>query len=64
MTIYACQLVATDRFLGAASAPARRLARLVAYPISCTLFGVGGVIGAIRLLCGGSGVGKTEHRRR
>jgi hypothetical protein len=39
VTIYACQLVATDRFLGAASAPARRLARLVAYPISCTLFG-------------------------
>lgn len=64
VTIYASQLVATDRFLGTASGLARRLARLVAYPISCTLFGVGGVIGAIRLLCGASGVGKTEHRRQ
>ncbi len=64
VTIYVCQLVATDRILGTASAPAQRLARVVAYPISCTLFGVGGVIGAVRLLRGASGVGKTERRRQ
>lgn len=64
VTIYVCQLVATDRILGTASSSAPRLARLAAYPISCTLFGVGGVIGAIRLLYGASGAGKTEHRQQ
>lgn len=62
VTTYVCQVVAVDRILGAASTPAQRLARLAAYPINCTLFGVGGLIGAARLLRGASGVGKTERR--
>lgn len=63
VTIYVCQVVAADRILGAVSTPAQRLARLASYPINCALFGIGGLIGAIRLLRGASGAGKTERRR-
>lgn len=63
VTIYVCQLLATERLLGSASTRAQRLARFLAYPISCTLFGVSGLIGAFRLMCGASGAGKTERRQ-
>ncbi len=61
VSIYFLQLIATDRFIGSPARPLDRVGRLLAYPITCTLFGVGGIIGAGRLLQGGSGVGKTER---
>jgi len=62
VTVYAAQIVATEAYLGAPAPAGRRLARLLAYPVSCLLFGVGGVIGAGLLLRGRTGAGKTERQ--
>jgi hypothetical protein len=59
---YVAQLAVTDAVLGA---PARwwpRAARVVCCPVAATLFGIGGFVGMVRLVKGGSGVGKTERR--
>jgi hypothetical protein len=61
--VYAGQLVTTEVYLGSPAPAGRRLARVLAYPASCLLFGIGGVIGAGRLLRGRSGAGKTERQR-
>jgi hypothetical protein len=59
--VYASQLVASDLLLGASCAHPARLARLVGYPVNCALFGVGGWIGASRLLRRDTNSGKTER---
>lgn len=63
VAVYAAQLVVTDQVLGASSTIGRRLTRLVACPAATILFGVGGLVGAARLLRGNSGIGKTERRQ-
>jgi hypothetical protein len=35
---------------------------VVCCPAAATVFGIGGFVGLVRLLKGGTGVGKTEHR--
>jgi hypothetical protein len=60
--VYAGQLVATEVYVGSPAPVGSRLARVVAYPVSCLLFGIGGVLGAWRLLRGRSGAGKTERQ--
>jgi Glycosyl transferase family group 2 len=58
---YATQLAVTDVVMSPALSPGSRLARLLNYPGACTLFGMGGVVGAVRLITGNSGQGKTER---
>ena len=41
-----------------------RAARMLAFPVACTVHGTGGIIGLARLLRGGSGAGKTERTAR
>lgn len=59
---YLAQLLITDRAIGSPTSPFRRVVRLLACPIATTLFGVGGLLGSVRLMRGGSGVGKTERQ--
>jgi cellulose synthase/poly-beta-1,6-N-acetylglucosamine synthase-like glycosyltransferase len=61
VSTYATQLIVTDVVMSPALSPGARILRLFAYPSACTLFGVGGVIGAARLATGDSGTGKTER---
>lgn len=60
--VYLLQLLVADQTLGAPAPIRRRVVRVLACPLATTLFGVGGVIGAARLVAGGTGVGKTERR--
>jgi hypothetical protein len=60
--IYITQLLATDAAIGARAPWPRRLIRVLWCPVATTLFGIGGFLGMVRLLKGGSGVGKTERR--
>jgi hypothetical protein len=60
--VYTGQLVATEAYVGSPAPVGSRLARVLAYPVSCLLFGIGGVLGAARLLRGRSGAGKTERQ--
>ncbi|MEU5948617.1 glycosyltransferase family 2 protein [Micromonospora sp. NPDC047465] len=59
---YLVQLLATDLALGTPGAPRRRATRVLACPLAHVLFGIGGFIGAVNLLRGDSGIGKTERR--
>lgn len=59
--IYFIQLVATDRFVNSPIRPIDHIGRVFAYPINCTLFGIGGIIGATWLLRNKSGIGKTPR---
>ncbi|HEY2576892.1 MAG TPA: glycosyltransferase family 2 protein [Streptosporangiaceae bacterium] len=59
--ICAVQVVLTEAWFGAPARPGVRLARMAAFPLACTVHGTGGLIGAARLLAGGSGAGKTER---
>ncbi len=59
---YAGQLVLTDAALGSPVSWRRRVVRVLLCPVAATLFGIGGFAGMVRLLRGGSGVGKTERR--
>ena len=58
------QVVLTEIWLGSAQRPPRRVARILAFPLACTVHGTGGIIGLARLLRGGSGAGKTERAAR
>ena len=60
---YALQLTATDAVLSPTLTPGSKVVRLLSYPAACTLFGVGGFMGAVRLTAGNSGQGKTERSR-
>lgn len=62
VTVYVVQLLVTEGAVGAHDSFGRRLARVAACPVATGLFGIGGFVGAARLLRGGSGVGKTERR--
>jgi hypothetical protein len=59
--VYTAQLVTTDYFLNPLARPPERLRRLLGYPAACELFGIGGLLGAVRLLRGDGGAGKTER---
>jgi hypothetical protein len=58
------QAVLTEMWLGSPQRPHRRAVRVLAFPVACTVHGAGGIIGAARLLRGGSGAGKTERTTR
>jgi len=62
IAVYAIQLLVTDSALGAPASLPIRMIRIMGCPVATVLFGTGGLIGAFRLLRGGTGVGKTEHR--
>jgi hypothetical protein len=62
--VCATQAVLTEISLGSAQRPPRRAARILAFPVACTVHGTGGIIGLARLLRGGSGAGKTERTAR
>ncbi len=62
IAICCTQLVVTETWLGAPAGLRVRLARVIASPLACTVHGVGGIVGAARLIAGGSGAGKTERR--
>jgi hypothetical protein len=59
---YGAQLVLTDVALGSPVSWPRRVIRGLLCPVAATLFGIGGFAGLVRLLKGGSGVGRTERR--
>ena len=59
--VCAVQVVLTEVWLGAPGPPGVRLARAAAFPLACGVHGTGGFLGWIWLLCGASGVGKTER---
>lgn len=59
---YLAQLILTDAALGTPASWPRRAIRVLCCPVATTLFGIGGFAGMVRLLKGGSGVGKTERR--
>lgn len=61
IALYGLQLLATEAFAGSTVRRRDRVGRVLAYPSACTLFGVGGIIGAAQLLSGGAGAGKTER---
>jgi len=58
------QAVLTEIWLGSPRRPQRRAARILAFPLACTVHGTGGIVGLARLLRGGSGAGKTERAAR
>lgn len=60
VTAYAAQLVVVDYSMGSQARLAARAGRLLIYPVTCTLFGVAGLVGLGQLVRGGSGAGKTE----
>jgi len=62
VTLYLVQLLVIERAMGARDSFGWRLARIAVCPVATVLFGIGGFVGATRLLRGGSGVGKTERR--
>jgi Glycosyltransferase like family 2 len=59
--VCAVQVVLAEIWLGAPGPFGIRMARVMAFPMACTVHGVGGISGAARLLAGGSGAGKTER---
>jgi len=61
LSVYLCGVVVTDMLLTSSSQPTQRLVRIFAYPASCMLFGLGGMMGAIQLSRGASSAGKTER---
>ena len=60
--LYVAQLAITEATVGAPDPVGRRLVRVVACPVATTLFGIGGLVGAVRLVGGGTGIGRTERR--
>lgn len=58
------QVILTEAWLGSPDRLWARLARVTAFPVACTVHGIGGIAGAARLLAGGSGAGKTERGAR
>jgi hypothetical protein len=64
LTSYMVQLVITEHVLGGGGRNSDRVLRILTYPVTFTLFGVAGIVGAVRLLCGATGAGKTERAKR
>lgn len=61
VTVCTVQVVLVERWLGAPGRLGERLLRVVCFPLACAVHGAGGAAGAVRLMTGGSGVGKTER---
>jgi len=61
IAICCTQVVFTEARLGAPAQLRARLTRVIAFPLACTVHGVGGIVGVTSLLTGGSGTGKTER---
>jgi hypothetical protein len=61
IAICCTQLIITEAWLGSPARLRGHLARVIAFPLACTVHGVGGTVGAARLIAGGSGIGKTER---
>jgi hypothetical protein len=59
--VYGVQLVVVESTLGASDSLGRRVARVLACPVAAFLHGIGGFIGAARLLTGRTSAGKTER---
>jgi hypothetical protein len=61
--VYGAQLLLTETCLGGRDLLPRRIARVLTCPIETILHGIGGILGAINLAKGGTGIGKTERRQ-
>jgi hypothetical protein len=61
--VYAAQLLLTETCLGGRDRLPRRIVRVLTCPIETLLHGIGGILGAINLTRGGTGIGKTERRQ-
>ncbi len=59
--VCAAQVLLTETWLGSPGQLSVRLVRLLAFPLACSVHGTGGILGAARLMAGGSGAGKTER---
>ena len=55
------QVVLTEMWLGTSEPFPARAVRVLAFPLACTVHGAGGIVGAVRLLAGADGAGKTER---
>ena len=64
VTVCIVQVVLVERWLGAPGRLGDRLSRVVCFPLACAVHGAGGAAGAVRLMTGGSGAGKTERSRQ
>lgn len=60
-TVCAVQVAITEAYLGAPAPRGTRLARMAAFPLACAVHGAGGIAGAVQLLAGHGGTGKTER---
>jgi hypothetical protein len=61
VTVCTVQVVLVERWLGDPGRPGDRLLRVICFPLACVVHGAGGAAGAVRLMTGASGVGKTER---
>ena len=59
--VCAVQVVLAEASVGAPGRLGVRLARVACFPLACVVHGAGGITGAVRLMSGGSGAGKTER---
>lgn len=59
--VCAVQVVLAEASLGAPGRFGVRLTRVACFPLACVVHGAGGITGAVRLISGGSGAGKTER---
>lgn len=62
--VCAGQVVIVERSLGAPGWLVDRISRVICFPLACAVHGAGGAAGAVRLMTGGSGVGKTERSKK
>jgi hypothetical protein len=59
--VYSLQLIAVELCIGSPIKMLDKVSRFILYPINCMLFGIGGIIGSIRLIRGTSTTSKTER---
>jgi hypothetical protein len=64
VTVCAVQVVLVERWLGTPGRLVDRLSRVICFPLACAVHGAGGAAGAVRLITGRSGVGKTERNKQ
>lgn len=62
VAVYTAQLLVIDVAVGSPAPWSRRAARMLLCPAAMAVFGIGGVVGLIRLRRGDAGVGKTERQ--
>lgn len=59
--IYAAQLFVVEHTMCVPSSLAERALRVMAYPITLSMFGIAGLVGCVRLIRGDFATGKTER---